>query len=124
MVHWNLPANPVDFEQRVDRYKVHAIRNNVAAALTFGVAGPWNAVFQAAVQEDRDALGDLNHFWMYPGEASSTNRGTPTDPGCGVVEIVAGVAGSLSASIRPSQAGGHDCNTPVLWHHAERRTVR
>ena len=31
VVHWNLPANPVDFEQRegrVDRYKGHAIRKN------------------------------------------------------------------------------------------------
>ena len=35
IVHWNLPSNPVDFEQRegrVDRYKGHAIRKNVAAA--------------------------------------------------------------------------------------------
>ena len=48
VVHWNLPANPVDFEQRqgrVDRYKGHAIRKNVAtahrsAALAPGVADP------------------------------------------------------------------------------------
>ncbi len=33
VVHWNLPANPVDLEQRegrVHRYKGHAIRKNVA----------------------------------------------------------------------------------------------
>jgi hypothetical protein len=33
VVHWNLPSNPVDFEQRegrVSRYKGHAIRKNVA----------------------------------------------------------------------------------------------
>ena len=33
VVHWNLPANPVDLEQRegrVHRYKGHAIRKNLA----------------------------------------------------------------------------------------------
>ena len=33
VVHWNLPTNPVDLEQRegrVHRYKGHAIRKNVA----------------------------------------------------------------------------------------------
>ena len=82
VVHWNLPANPVDFEQRegrVDRYKGHAIRKNVAAAhrtaaLASGVNDPWNAVFQAAAEEDRDGLGDLKPFWMYPGDASLNRR--------------------------------------------------
>ena len=82
VVHWNLPANPVDFEQRegrVDRYKGHAIRKNVAAAqraaaLAPGVADPWNAVFQAAAEEDRDGLGDLKPFWMYPGDARLNRR--------------------------------------------------
>ena len=34
IVHWNLPGNPVDLEQRegrVHRYKGHAVRKNVAA---------------------------------------------------------------------------------------------
>ena len=34
IVHWNLPSNPVDLEQRegrVHRYKGHAVRKNVAA---------------------------------------------------------------------------------------------
>ena len=57
VVHWNLPANPVDFEQHeghVDRYKGRAIRKNVAAvahrsaALAAGVEDPWNAAFEAA----------------------------------------------------------------------------
>ena len=82
VVHWNLPANPVDFEQRegrVDRYKGHAIRKNVAAAhraaaLTPGVADPWNTVFQMAAAEDRDGYGDLKPFWMYPGDARLNRR--------------------------------------------------
>ena len=67
IVHWNLPANPVDFEQRegrVDRYKGHAIRKNVAAAhrsaaLAPGVTDPWTAVFEAAAAEDDHGLDDL-----------------------------------------------------------------
>ena len=57
VVHWNLPANPVDLEQRegrVHRYKGHAIRKNVAAvhrADAFEAAGdPWEAMFEAAVR--------------------------------------------------------------------------
>ena len=82
IVHWNLPGNPVDFEQRegrVNRYKGHAIRKNVAmahrsAALAQGVTDPWTAVFEAAASEDRQGLGDLMPFWMYPGDASLVRR--------------------------------------------------
>ena len=40
VVHWNLPSNPVDLEQRegrVHRYKGHAVRKNVA--LRYGLGG-------------------------------------------------------------------------------------
>ena len=82
VVHWNLPANPVDFEQRegrVDRYKGHAIRKNVAAAhrsaaLAPGVADPWTAAFEAAAAEDGHGLGGLTPFWMYPGDAHLQRR--------------------------------------------------
>ena len=82
VIHWNLPGNPVDFEQRegrVDRYKGHAIRKNVAgahrsAALAQGVTDPWTAVFEAGAAEDRQGLGDLMPFWMYPGDARLKRR--------------------------------------------------
>ena len=82
IVHWNLPANPVDFEQRegrVDRYKGHAIRKNVAAAhrsaaLAPGVTDPWMAVFEAAAAEDDHGLGDLTPCWIYPGAARLQRR--------------------------------------------------
>ena len=35
VMHWNLPRNPVDLEQRegrVHRYKNHAVRHNLASA--------------------------------------------------------------------------------------------
>ena len=41
IVHWNLPANPVDFEQRegrVNRYKGHAVRKNVCGQIPNGCA--------------------------------------------------------------------------------------
>lgn len=49
VIHWNVPGNPVDFEQRegrVHRYLGHAVRKNVAeahgaAVLKPGVTDPW-----------------------------------------------------------------------------------
>ena len=42
LVHWNLPGNPVDLEQRegrIHRYKGHAVRRNVAASHAFAAWG-------------------------------------------------------------------------------------
>lgn len=77
VVHWNLPSNPVDLEQRegrVHRYKGHAVRKNVAAdyghcAIDGSSNDPWQRMFNAA-QEDRppnDAL--LDPYWVKHGEA-------------------------------------------------------
>ena len=82
VVHWNLPSNPVDFEQRegrIDRYKGHAIRKNVASAhrssaLAHGVTDPWTAVFEAAAEDGDHRLGDLVPYWIYPGEARIQRR--------------------------------------------------
>ena len=82
VVHWDLPGNPVDFEQRegrVDRYKGHAIRKNVAAAhrsaaLAPGVGDPWTVAFEAAATERDDGLGDLSPYWIYPGDAQLHRR--------------------------------------------------
>ena len=128
VVHWNLPANPVDFEQRedrVDRYKGHAILKNVAAAhgsaaLARGVADPWTAVFEAAAAEDDHGLGDLNPFWIYPGDAQLQRRimalPLTLEPRFGAMGPVAGVAGALSAGVRSAEAGGHAGRT-AAWRH-------
>ena len=84
VVHWNLPANPVDLEQRegrVHRYKGHAIRKNVAAANAPAAfkrldRDPWEAMFNAArVGRDR-AAGDLVPYWVYAIEGARESSGT------------------------------------------------
>lgn len=77
VMHWNLPSNPVDFEQRegrVNRFAGHAVRKNVAAAHRADVLGsndrnPWRAVFSAAT-DTHPELGEFAPFWMYPGDAT------------------------------------------------------
>lgn len=80
VVHWNLPHNPVDLEQRegrVNRYKGHAVRKNVAAA--FGSSpdlpshsDPWGALFTAASAHARARESDdLVPYWVYPVEGGA-----------------------------------------------------
>ena len=73
VVHWNLPHNPVDLEQRegrVHRYKGHAVRKNVAAAhgqAALGDTGdPWSRMFDLAAGDRRPGDGDLVPYWVYP----------------------------------------------------------
>lgn len=79
VVHWNLPRNPVDIEQRegrVHRYKNHAVRRNVAddfrdAGIATNGAHPWDAMFaEAQINEiANNRAGDIVPFWIYPGNA-------------------------------------------------------
>lgn len=74
VIHWNLPNNPVDLEQRegrVHRYKGHAIRRNVAQrwgahALASGANDPWVAAFDLACRDRSTKDCDLVPFWVYP----------------------------------------------------------
>ncbi|MFC7375594.1 helicase-related protein [Brachybacterium sp. GCM10030268] len=89
VVHWNLPSNPVDLEQRegrVHRYKGHAVRKNVSAThgavvLNPDVEDPWTAMFDAA--ELSRPVGDplINPYWVFPLEEGATiERYVPTNP--------------------------------------------
>lgn len=79
IVHWNLPSNPVDLEQRegrVHRYKGHAVRKNVAAeygdaAVDAEAHDPWTAVFAAAHAGRSITDSDIRPFWVFtrPGGA-------------------------------------------------------
>lgn len=77
IVHWNLPPNPVDFEQRegrIHRYKGHFIRKNLAAL--YGLAGlrdlrlgdPWASLFERAANDLRGTGGDLVPYWILEGQ--------------------------------------------------------
>jgi hypothetical protein len=87
IVHWNIPANPVDFEQRegrIHRYKGHAIRKNVAErhrleALQSLAVDPWQAAFEAASTSGPPELGELWPCWVYPGSAK-VQRWIPAFP--------------------------------------------
>lgn len=88
MVHWNLPANPVDLEQRegrVHRYKNHAVRKNVASQYSqvFRASGqlgdPWQWMFDRAKTDRDSSANDLVPYWVFPGEAS-IDRHVPTLP--------------------------------------------
>jgi len=74
VVHWNLPSNPVDLEQRegrVHRYKGHAVRKNLAKqhasdALNGEQTDPWLRLFAAGSRERRPGESDIVPFWVYP----------------------------------------------------------
>lgn len=75
-MHWNLPGNPVDLEQRegrVHRYKGHAVRRNVArrsaAAATGPGDDPWQALFEAARDARLPHENDLVPYWVFTGES-------------------------------------------------------
>jgi hypothetical protein len=75
VVHWNLPANPVDLEQRegrVHRYKGHAIRKNVAERYRDALSGawcdPWEAMFELAREKSQDAA-QIVPYWVCEGSA-------------------------------------------------------
>ena len=73
VMHWNLPSNPVDLEQRegrVHRYKGHAVRKNVAAKHGAEVLGGvsedvWSALFEAALEQSSKGRG-LVPYWLFP----------------------------------------------------------
>ena len=79
LVHWNLPGNPVDLEQRegrVHRYKGHAVRRNVATAHGEDALESWRPgedlwalMFQLADRAARDANdSDLVPHWIASGD--------------------------------------------------------
>jgi hypothetical protein len=75
--HWNLPSNPVDFEQRegrIHRYKGHVVRRSVASALGLAAldgmeagADPWERLFLIARTHRKDGQNDLVPYWVFNG---------------------------------------------------------
>lgn len=76
IVHWNLPGNPIDLEQRegrINRYKSLVIRQQVASKYRAALSGqvlaptedPWDQLFRIADREERIATGkcELVPYW-------------------------------------------------------------
>lgn len=79
VMHWNLPSNPVDLEQRegrVHRFKGHAVRKNIARRFGAEVLSGdskdlWNEMFALAIRERGVDQSDLVPFWIFAPEKDS-----------------------------------------------------
>lgn len=82
VIHWNLPSNPVDLEQRegrIHRYKGHAVRKNVV--LKYGLKAlrnnwdrkgdPWRFMFESAKLDREPEANDLIPYWLYEVEGGA-----------------------------------------------------
>ncbi|MBQ4408000.1 MAG: DEAD/DEAH box helicase family protein [Bacteroidales bacterium] len=73
IMHWNLPTNPIDLEQRegrINRFKCLAIRQNLARKYADQVdftksADPWQQMFDAAYADKPQGVSDLIPFWCF-----------------------------------------------------------
>jgi hypothetical protein len=76
VIHWNLPNNPVDLEQRegrIHRYKGFVIRKNIAEKYKqliynngFKINGDlWDFLFSKAVDERECKMNDMEPFWIF-----------------------------------------------------------
>lgn len=66
VVHWNLPSNPIDLEQRegrINRFLCHAIRQNVAANET---DMDWNDKFDVTRQKYGADASEMIPYWCLP----------------------------------------------------------
>ena len=69
IMHWNIPSNPQDIEQRegrINRYKCLAVRRNIAAK--YGDVYSWNDMFDGAYNELSGKFGGLVPYWCIPVE--------------------------------------------------------
>lgn len=88
VVHWNLPSNPIDIEQRegrVNRYKSLVVRRRVVEALLeipklIDGQDYWQRLFALADQVTSDRTSDLVPFWHMPTGSAQIERVVPMMP--------------------------------------------
>ena len=90
VVHWNLPASPVDLEQRegrVHRYKCHAVRRNIAEKLGPDLlkegnleGDPWQTLFERAASERGSDDGEMVPYWVFHQGQAKIERLVPILP--------------------------------------------
>ena len=86
IMHWNLPSNPIDLEQRegrINRFKCLAIRQNIArkyGGIMFN-SDIWAEMFAAAQAEKKPGQSDLVPFWCFgEGQEIKIERIVPMYP--------------------------------------------
>ena len=85
IIHWNLPNNPIDFEQRegrINRYRGKVIRQRVAEKYGNNVEGlnnPWDSLFAYAEQDKMSAKFqcDIVPNWHFDSNGVSIERIVP-----------------------------------------------
>ena len=89
VVHWNLPGNPIDIEQRegrVNRYKSLVVRKRLAEGYQHEVVydgrDPWLQLFNKAdeITSNNGRYSDLVPYWHLPKGKSKIERFVPMMP--------------------------------------------
>ena len=91
VMHWNLPSNPIDLEQRegrVHRYKGYAVRKNIAEVQTLhslksiyqSGRDPWKILFDQAYLGKSKSKNDMIPFWMTENGTTTIQRYVPRLP--------------------------------------------
>ena len=84
VMHWNLPSNPIDLEQRegrVNRFKCLAVRQNIARR--YEDKPTWEEMFNCAADDLKGNYPDLVPYWCIPdipGEMVKIERIVPMYP--------------------------------------------
>ncbi len=83
IMHWNLPSNPIDLEQRegrINRFKCLAVRQTLANDYrneldsTGGISDPWNQIFDIAQKRKDKSKSDLIPFWCCENQSVKIER--------------------------------------------------
>ena len=92
IVHWNLPTNPIDLEQRegrINRFKGLVIRQQIASRYgglldedSMKNDGVWDALFDMAGKKERDGTGkcEMIPFWHVEADQYQIERIIPFYP--------------------------------------------
>jgi len=90
VVHWNLPSNPIDLEQRegrINRFKGLVIRQQIASKYRDGLteasvieSGIWEALFKVAAEQERNGKCELIPFWHVEADTYQIERIIPFYP--------------------------------------------
>lgn len=73
IVHWNLPSNPVDLEQRegrINRFKSLAVRRNIADR--YFDEQNWDKMFRKASSDLKGNYSDIVPYWCLPDNSKSS----------------------------------------------------